>query len=239
MDNIKSAQRLKKLRKGKGLSHKKLSEELEKLGISVSDKMLMNYEAAAKQAESGFAYSKANTINGMKIETAVGIAEYFKVSVDYLVGRTDIPTAETNVRAICEYTGLSEKAVKNLNENSPSRQFRLVFDNEIDWETTGIISVINRFLENEDLSPFNGIYFYKETIKKALEVIKTSVKEKNIADSSYQLYQDAIFHLFTANEDFTNIVKKIVPEREEYEDKRLEYSKFMNTILSKGGEPNG
>lgn len=39
------------------------------------------------------------------------ISEYFDVSTDFLLGRTPNPTTDTNVRAICEYTGLREKSL--------------------------------------------------------------------------------------------------------------------------------
>ena len=42
------------------------------------------------------------------------IADYFGVSLDYLVGRTDTPTTDRALRAVCDYTGLSEKAIQWL-----------------------------------------------------------------------------------------------------------------------------
>lgn len=42
------------------------------------------------------------------------IADYFGVSLDYLVGRTDTPTTDMALRAVCDYTGLSEKAIQWL-----------------------------------------------------------------------------------------------------------------------------
>lgn len=48
------------------------------------------------------------------------IADFLECSADFLLGLTETPTVDTNVRAICDYTGLSESAVKTLhtlNEN--------------------------------------------------------------------------------------------------------------------------
>ena len=44
----------------------------------------------------------------------VAIAEYFNVSTDYLLGRTDTKTVDKDIQMICKYTGLSEEAVKRL-----------------------------------------------------------------------------------------------------------------------------
>ena len=42
------------------------------------------------------------------------IANYYGVSTDYLLGLTDVKAPETNLRAICEYTGLTETAVEAI-----------------------------------------------------------------------------------------------------------------------------
>lgn len=51
----------------------------------------------------------------IKTEDLVRLANYFGVSCDYLLGRTDISSPSITVQEICRYTGLSEKAVANLN----------------------------------------------------------------------------------------------------------------------------
>ncbi|MEE1137550.1 MAG: helix-turn-helix transcriptional regulator [Acutalibacteraceae bacterium] len=49
-------------------------------------------------------------------EKLVAIAEYFNVSTDYLLGRTETKTVEEDIQMICDYTGLNEDAVKCLHE---------------------------------------------------------------------------------------------------------------------------
>lgn len=44
------------------------------------------------------------------------LADYFDVSTDYLLGRTDVLSTDTTVRSICEYTGLNECSVYTLTE---------------------------------------------------------------------------------------------------------------------------
>ena len=55
------------------------------------------------------------------------IADHFHVSADYILGLSDIESPDKTVQAICEYTGLSEKAVEllhlaNTSEVSESRR---------------------------------------------------------------------------------------------------------------------
>ena len=46
--------------------------------------------------------------------TVAKLAKFFNVSVDYLAGNSDpdVRTADTNLQAVCKFTGLNEKAVK-------------------------------------------------------------------------------------------------------------------------------
>ena len=48
--------------------------------------------------------------------TLINIAAFFNVSIDYLLGKSEVPSVDKNMRAICEYTGLSEEAVTVLHD---------------------------------------------------------------------------------------------------------------------------
>lgn len=93
----------------------------------------------------------------MKISTAYG------VSVDYLLGVSDIPTTDADIKAVCEYTGLSEKAVKVLAKWRKLSIPHVV--SEVLSESDGAphtaepnerLVVISQLLENESLIWFAG-----------------------------------------------------------------------------------
>lgn len=48
------------------------------------------------------------------LENLSKIADYYGVSTDYLLGRTDVKAADTDKRAMCEYSGLTESALEIL-----------------------------------------------------------------------------------------------------------------------------
>lgn len=108
MDNVQhpsfiTAERLRSLRKEKGLSHEGLSKELRtRYDIKISSDSLQNYEVTDKH------HTKAFKNQGMRIEFLLCLADFYNVSADYLLGRTNdrgrIPSA-------IDELGLSEGTV--------------------------------------------------------------------------------------------------------------------------------
>lgn len=48
------------------------------------------------------------------VEDLAILAKHFKTSVDYLLGITDVKSTDTELKTVCEYTGLSETAVVKI-----------------------------------------------------------------------------------------------------------------------------
>lgn len=75
------------------------------------------------------------------IETIVNIAEYFGISTDYLLGRTDIKSPDTTKQAVCNYLDLSEsslfilKAIGSINMHKKSANIN-------DWVIQNILPEI-------------------------------------------------------------------------------------------------
>ena len=89
--------RLKDLRNEKGLSQDKLADDL-----GVSKGAISYYETGQRAPD---------------IVVLSAMADYFKVSADYLLGRTEVKSADTKTRDICDYLDLSDNsifALKNI-----------------------------------------------------------------------------------------------------------------------------
>ncbi len=112
MENISSidrfAQRLKTLRKERGITQQQLAD-----GVGISKGGLSYYENAGRTPD---------------ISILERFADYFGVTTDYLLGRTNAQTQKAKLQAVCNHTGLSDKSVNllsDLKENSPA-QLRVV-----------------------------------------------------------------------------------------------------------------
>lgn len=141
----KTAERLKDLRKRKNLSHAQLRNEIKaKYGIDISKSTLLNYEVSDPYN------TKYGSNAGMKIEFLSCFADFYEVSADYLLGRTDTPTTDVSLRAASEYTGLSNEVVDCLHINSIIPEYRsfnerfvgdiLLIDNGVTVELADLIS---------------------------------------------------------------------------------------------------
>lgn len=51
-------------------------------------------------------------------EQIVNIASFFDTSTDYLLGKTTVKTVDKDLQFICDYTGLSEKSINQIANNS-------------------------------------------------------------------------------------------------------------------------
>ena len=86
----------------------------------------------------------------MKIEFLSCFADFYGVSTDYLLGRTDTPTPDVSLRAASEYIGLSDEVVDYLHVTSIIPGYRsfnerfvgdiLLIDNGVTGELADLIS---------------------------------------------------------------------------------------------------
>lgn len=110
------AKNLRELRNQKGLSYERLHDELLGLGVDISVSSLKNYEAEE------WHHSKSLSNLGMNIKFLYAFAQYYEVSLDYLLGVTKIPSPVMDVRTVCDYTGLSVYSAEILHAfNAPKR----------------------------------------------------------------------------------------------------------------------
>lgn len=105
------AQRLKSLRESQGLTLAGLSKALtEKYGIQISKESLTNYEVVDSF------HSKARKNEGMSVKYLRCLADFYGVTTDYLLGRTEAKTWNEDILKIQTMTGLNEYSAARLSE---------------------------------------------------------------------------------------------------------------------------
>lgn len=137
-----------------------------------------------------------------KTENLIKIADFYDVSVDYLLGITDTKSRNTTIQAICEYTGLSETAVIKLH------LWKDVNDRHCGWGQI-ISSIIN-----------SG---YSEELFRNISEVKgfSKIEGRAFNNNDVQLTNDAIemqmARQWRVSRIFSNIVDEMSFEERERE----------------------
>ncbi len=203
--------RLKALRQEHDLSHVALAKQLEeKYGISISRDSLMSYEISEET------HSKAAKLPnmGMRVEYLYCLADFYGVSLDYLLGVSPIRVVDPEVRSIHEYTGLSEEAIRFISgiNNIPNIGNSLLFE-------------LNRLLCAED---FPDIIVMLGRLRILLRNLKDPFVD--ISDE----YIEMQCHVENAREEISNFADGryvIVPINDYIEAERYELLKCFEKII--------
>ena len=90
--------RLAGLRKERNISQRRVSQD-----TNISLTTITKYETSVRNPS---------------YEDLTALAKYYDTTTDYLLGLSDIKATDTNLKAVCKYTGLSEEAVQYIIENT-------------------------------------------------------------------------------------------------------------------------
>lgn len=151
---IDLGKKLQLLREAKGKTQAEVAEEL---GLKSRE--------TVKQWESWDRHIKARDLKKL--------AEYYDVSSDYLLGISDVVTSDPDIRKVCEFTNLSDRAVMNLHDIEGLTD--IIFAIGEDYETAegprDITDALSRMLENK-----SGIEFINALcmVKRAAESARGS-----------------------------------------------------------------
>lgn len=125
----------------------RLKTFLEESGTTQTE--LANYIGCTRQAISLYVTGQSTP----DIKVLLKIAEFFNVSTDYLLGITDIKSININIKEISQRTGLTEEAIKVLeNYNAENKKFIFALNSMLhqeyssDEQTYPVLSRISDFL---------------------------------------------------------------------------------------------
>lgn len=89
----------------------------------------MNTKDLAKVLEiSSSTLNKAENGENCKVNTLLEIADYFEVSIDWLLSRKGVGEKYCDLYSVCKYTGLNENTIQFFNENKTDANYRNTVD---------------------------------------------------------------------------------------------------------------
>lgn len=113
------------------------------------------------------------------LDIAMSIAQHFKVSLDYLTGRSEYKSLSPDIKRACMYTGLSENAVRILNESkdSSNHPFGLAVISQL--IESGILNQIAYLLERSLVNAHQYNFLYGDGDE-------TEIKASMLESDEYQ-----------------------------------------------------
>ena len=125
--------------------------------------------------------------SGQRIPDALGIEKICKtcgVSADWLLGISTVKTSDTTTQAICQATGLSEKAVEHLTLLNKVAEFNSASNNAMTTYQRGQIEALSFLIEHKD---FNTLLTCLEYLRNP-EIFK--IDERAGFDNLYRMAHD-------------------------------------------------
>ena len=199
IEMTKTKERLEDLRKEKKLTFEQLANCLTNAGTSITHTSLRNYEINDPL------HSLYDRTRGMSIQNLVALAEFYDVSIDYILGLSD--SKKRQYYSVNKQLGLSDKAIeqiRSLNTNIvkvvnfkdiiPSVIFnRILETKQFELFIESIYKAIDGYVDNNTLDDEGEPLIYdfdlegKAIFKRGGEII--TLKEL----SDFYLYQSASY----------------------------------------------
>lgn len=111
------------------------------------------------------------------LDIAMSIAQHFKVSLDYLIGRSEYKSLSPDIKQACMYTGLSENAATILNRSKYNANHPLVLAVLSQLIESGILGNIANLLERSLVNARQYDFLYGE---------ETELKASMLESDEYQ-----------------------------------------------------
>ena len=206
--------RLKSLREENQLSYQELADALlEKYGIKISKDSLRDYEICSDYR------SKAKSLPnlGMRTEYLIILSDFYEVSTDYLLCKTDVRSRDIQVREICKYTGLSEKAVQLISNLQKADHFStspiVVALSDIIEDTSCVDLLSNiaifradRNIAKQSLDAIESMSYLAQTPPNGFIELKDDIYSR-----ISELQKEDRYMRFDTIDVFTHIIDKLFP----------------------------
>lgn len=147
------------------------------------------------------------------------LAQFFNVSADYLLGLSETPTTNPEIKAICKYTGLTQESVKVLQYYRKIEEHDK--DDYLEFMQKAILEGDFLAVPRNLLGTLNGLLNTKEFLDCLTALDRSQIYYNGIANSSDDantklvLFQQARFSHLDALEYFRKMVDSYLEEPRE------------------------
>lgn len=156
------------------------------------------------------------------ISNLAKIANYYKVSTDYLLGITDIPSLKKNIQNACKTTGLSQKAITAIIK---FKEIGMGFDETETDIYCSLKNALDMFItSNYSFSLLIGLANMNVVTKKYVKMILNHCSRDELIKKS----TGARLQFFENIEDFRRVLKSV--NHPLYERAEEYYSKYYSVI---------
>lgn len=180
-------ERLRDLRTQKGLSQQELCSELK-----ISKAALSYYENGQRSPD---------------IDILLVIADFFNVSADYLLGRTKAATTDVDMKGICDFMSLSEKAVEKI---------ALFTDYSAPFCCISEGAVFNKLCENDFIFQLCQYFYSYFEITDLIAYYQKIIQEKKHNNEDYSEYEELLKQAQSDRDYFKWHTNNFVNEIEDY-----------------------
>lgn len=153
-----------------------------------------------------FSKLRKNAIKSPSADIVYTLADYFGVSSDYLLGLSDVPTTDADLRAVCEYTGLSQAAIDSI------REFK---EDEIHGNVDEVCNTLSKILASKHfrciVSSINAAVSDQDFLYPNGAYITDSIRRKINGETIPEIYRKAIATL--AINGLASVYKYEISER--------------------------
>lgn len=132
----------------------------------------------------------------------VKIARYYGVSTDYLLGLSNVKSTDTELKGVCQYTGLSEKTIKKLHERAEFDKKYPKYKNGLEHldifvENCGfyIFDYLDKYIDSVSLcgaieKKFPNINFSSNDSSLVVDLEEGEIRRKTFSDDEKEAIED-------------------------------------------------
>lgn len=165
------------------------------------------------------------------VDKLLSIANYFEVSVDYLLGREAYPTNNKDLQFVCEYTGLEPNCVENLH-NSFTRLINGGVNFLISEDVNDIFFKMCYKLERLQRAYKYLIEHKKQLIESKEDIEKDNINADFILEEATKLNNNRDLILFNLQKIMDEFIRLYCKEEIKEEEKlNKEYQRLYEYML--------